>query len=682
MKQILVFSGTTEGRRLAECLCENGVRCTVCVATEYGEQVMEKREGLTVRQGRMTWEEMKDFLSAGDFLAVVDATHPFATIVSDNIRKSMSESRIPYLRLKRLPNDPVEKQEDILFFSGHEACAEALKNTEGNILLTTGSKELAVYSGREELRSRLYVRVLPGTESLALCQDNGIAGKQIIAMQGPFSAELNEAIIRQYGIRCMVTKESGDNSGFPEKIQAARNTGTRVMIIGNPEKTEGCTFREVCGELEKLLGISFRQEAAIRIALIGMGAGNPDLLTKEAERYIREADLIYGAERLLRDIPQETEKLPYYMAKDILPSLKEKLAKEYGGRERIRAAVLFSGDTGFYSGAGSLYEELMREIGEGRLKAEVKICPGISSVSYLAARLGTSWQDAAILSIHGRTANVAEAVRGSRKTFLLVSGLKDMQRLGSLLLQAGLKEVKITAGYQLSYPEEQIRLLSPEACLKLEEEGLYVCLIENEGAGERLLTHGLPDGAFLRDKVPMTKEEVREVSICKLRLSRDAVLYDIGSGTGSIAVECARLSDRMQVYAIERKKEAVRLIEDNRTRFGLSNITVIEGEAPEALNGLPVLSHAFLGGSGGNMKAILKKLYQMNPQAYVVINAVTLETISEITGLLKDFPAEQPEIVQVQVSRAHAAGSYHLMQAENPVYIISFGFVPGVALNT
>jgi len=172
----------------------------------------------------------------------------------------------------------------------------------------------------------------------------------------------------------------------------------------------------------------------------------------------------------------------------------------------------------------------------------------------------------------------------------------------------------------------------------------------------------------------MTKEEVREISVCKLRLTRDAVLYDIGSGTGSVAVECAELSDRVQVYAVEKKKEAVLLTEKNRAKFGLNNLTVVEGEAPQAFEKLPAPTHAFLGGTGGNMKEILAALYRKNPRLRVVVNAVTLETLGEITKLLKTLPVEQEEIVQIQVGRAEPAGRHHLMRAENPVFIVSFTF--------
>ncbi|WP_444659342.1 precorrin-6A reductase [Caproiciproducens sp. R2] len=666
MKQILIFSGTTEGRRLAELLCANGLECTVCVATEYGELVMEKRPGLTVRQGRMTPEEMKRFLRSGDFLAVVDATHPFATAVSENIGNSTAESGIPCLRLQRDTDILPPGRKDGFRYPTHEACAEALKEMPGNILLTTGSKDLSLYSGRKELLPRLYARVLPGLESLSLCYENGIEGKHILAMQGPFSVEMNEAMIRQYDIRTLVTKESGKNGGFPEKIQAARNTGTKVLVIGNPERAEGDSFEEVCEKLENLTGKKLRRDSRMRISLIGTGMGGSTLLTREAERRIGEAELLFGARRLLAGIPGPAEKVPCYLAEDILPYLKEKAVQN--------AAVLFSGDTGFYSGAQKLYAALQKETEAGTLHARVEILPGISSVSCLAARLGKSWHDAAIVSIHGKRANILDTVRTNEKTFLLVSGLADMKALGALFLEHGTENIRITAGYRLSYPEEQILRLDPAGCAALKQEGLYVCLIENPEAEKKRLTHGLPDSSFLRGRVPMTREEVRAVSVCKLRLCRDAVLYDIGSGTGSVAVECAALSDRIRVYAVEKKREAAALTEKNRAKFGLANLSVVEGEAPRAFEGLPAPTHAFLGGSGGNLKEILAALYRKNPRLRVVVNAVTLETLGEITGLLKTLPVKREEVVQVQVSRAEPAGRYRLMRAENPVFIVSFTF--------
>ena len=172
----------------------------------------------------------------------------------------------------------------------------------------------------------------------------------------------------------------------------------------------------------------------------------------------------------------------------------------------------------------------------------------------------------------------------------------------------------------------------------------------------------------------MTKEEVREVSICKLHLHREAVVYDIGSGTGSIAVEMAALSDEIQVYAIEQKKEAVSLIAQNKEKFQLDNLTVVETRAPEGLSELPKATHALIGGSGGNLKEILQTLYDANPTMRVVMHAISMETICEMKEVISMYPIENEEMVQIQVSRTKKAGWYHLMQAENPIWICAFDF--------
>ena len=172
----------------------------------------------------------------------------------------------------------------------------------------------------------------------------------------------------------------------------------------------------------------------------------------------------------------------------------------------------------------------------------------------------------------------------------------------------------------------------------------------------------------------MTKEEIREISICKLRLRDGAVVYDIGSGTGSVAIEIAGISDDIQVYAVEQKHEAVSLIEKNKEKFELQNVTVVEGEATEGLSRLPMATHAFIGGSGGRLKEILVSLRQINPNMRVVVNAVSMETICEIREILSMDDIIKEDIVQLQVSRAKKAGNYHLMQSENPVWICAFDF--------
>lgn len=298
MKQVLIFAGTTEGRRISEWLSESGVSHTVSVATEYGEILLEETPYLTVRRGRMTIEEMRALIKNHEFSAVVDATHPYADAVTENIRKSMEGMTIPYIRLRREIQEE-ESTGEIVYFADHVQCVRALEEVRGNILLTTGSKELSQYCRSEQLKERLYVRILPGMESLTLCDRNGIRGKQIIAMQGPFTEEMNEALIHQFQIACLVTKQSGNAGGYPQKIAAAAKAGIPVFVIGH-EREEGMTFQEVCARLEELCDLKIRKRKLMRITLAGIGMGNRNTLTKEAEESIDTADILLGAERMIR----------------------------------------------------------------------------------------------------------------------------------------------------------------------------------------------------------------------------------------------------------------------------------------------------------------------------------------------------------------------------------------------
>ncbi len=682
MKKILIFAGTTEGRKLSEYLAEAEINHTICVATEYGAIVLRQHPLIKVHQGRMNQEQIAEFISNGKFDVVVDATHPFAKEITYNIQAALKEMErigisIPYLRLKR--DGITERENGITYFETNEECVKALEDTEGNILLTTGSKELYKYCVSEGIKHRLYVRVLPSVESLSLCTEQGICGKQVIAMQGPFTTEMNEAIIRQYEIAYLVTKESGVPGGYQEKINAAKRTGVRIFVIGCSDEGEGYSFSEICQKLEDIGGEKFRAKNQIKenmeIILAGIGMGHVNGLTKEVERVISEADILLGAERMLNAVYSKAERHPFYQAEQVIPYLHD-IQSGSLFEENKKVVILFSGDSGFYSGCQPLYAALEKEITEGRIKASLRILPGISSIAYLASCIGESYHDAAVYSIHGKKLyNLAHRIKSRSKTFLITSGVKDINQLGELLTDAGMQKCEIITGYQLSYEEQRVERHTPLECMELKEEGLYTCFVKNPYATQRRLTHGVADGQFIRDRVPMTKEEIREVSICKLRLKEKAVVYDIGSGTGSIAIEIAGISDDIQVYAVEQKHEAVLLIEKNKKKFELQNVTVVESRAPEGLTELPMATHAFIGGSGGRLKEILVSLRQMNPDMRVVVNAVSMETICEMREILSmDDMIKEEEIVQLQVSRAKKAGNYHLMQSENPVWICAFDF--------
>ena len=693
MKKPIIFSGTTEGRQMSEKLSAAGIDHIVCVATEYGELVMEKTPYADIRQGRLDAEGMQELISA-EASSVFDATHPYAEEVSENIRKACENTRKGYVRILRPETGP-DMIEGSRVFEDAASCAEALKETEGNILLTTGSRDIAVYAADPDVRSRLFARVLPSEESIRYCSAADISGRQVMALQGPFSREMNTATIRQYDISVLVTKASGPEGGFYEKISAARECGIPAYIIGRPVEEQGMPVNEA-------LEMFFDMKPLMHIDLVGTGPGRESLMTAEAREAIGKADILFGAKRMIAPY-RDRETYPFYLAGDIVPVLEE--------RRPERAAVLFSGDTGFCSGATRILPELAAQLQESGIAHKIKLHPGISSFAYLSALTGETYTDAGLCSMHGRTgdeqneAKVIDAVKRHRRTFLLLSGDEDVKRLGSLLSENGLGECMVVLGHQLSGPEERIELLRTDECAHVTGKGLYTALILNEkpaakeepaaepeampaaepeampaaeaaepdeAPAPKALMPVIADGEFMRAKVPMTKENIRHLSIIKLGLKEDSVLYDIGSGTGAISCEAAMQSSSLKVYAIEMRKAACDLIEKNAEKFGLSNIEVVNGKAPEAFEGLEAPTHAFIGGSSGSLKEMLDVLSGTPGSVRVVINAVSLETMAEIQSILSEYAITDLSIEQISVTRSRELGKYHLMTAENPVIIAAF----------
>ncbi|MDY5612670.1 precorrin-6A reductase [Dysosmobacter sp.] len=242
--KIIIFSGTTEGRLLSRLLAEKGADVTVCVATEYGCEEQGEAPGITVLTGRKTVEEMTALLRGSDLC--VDATHPYAVEVTKSVRRACAAAEVPYRRLLR----DRSADTDALVVDSAEAAAKLLADREGNILLATGMKELPAFAGISP--ARLYPRVLPTGDSIVACEGVGIPHRNIIAMQGPFSRELNEALIRQFHIAYLVTKDGGKAGGFQEKVQAAKNTGIELVLIRRPEET-GETFEEIAAACEELM---------------------------------------------------------------------------------------------------------------------------------------------------------------------------------------------------------------------------------------------------------------------------------------------------------------------------------------------------------------------------------------------------------------------------------------------
>ena len=654
MSEICVFAGTTEGRRLVECLVGQPVKVCVCVATDYGEALIPRGENVEVLAGRLDGAGMRRLFEARRFDAVIDATHPFATLASETIQNACKQTGVGYIRLNR---DGETADADAVYVDSIQGAADYLAGHEGAALLATGSKELAPYTRVRDYQNRFYPRVLPMASSLAACEAAGFAPAHIIAMQGPFSVDMNVATLESIGAKYLVTKESGRSGGFEEKLEAARRAGARCVVIGQPPQAEGMDYAQTVRWLVEKYGLTPARE----VAVVGIGMGSRGTLTFEADEALRNCDCMIGARRML----EATADYGKPGFSEIAP---RKIADCMAAHPDYRRfAVVMSGDSGFYSGTKKLLPMLKTD--------RVRVIPGLSSMQVLCARLQTSWDDARAISLHGREGSIVPEIRRTGKVFALMDGADAVKRVCADLIGAGMGDAVVSVGERLSYPDEK---LTRGTALELKD---YACaplsaILVEHAVSKAFLPVGLPDEAFERNlgtegakAVPMTKSEVRAVSISKLKLTEDAVVYDIGAGTGSVSVELALNCPKGRVYAVECREDAAELIEKNRRRFALTNLEVVRGMAPEAMADLPAPTHAFIGGSSGNMAQIVARLLEKNPRVRIVINAIALESTGEIAQIIAQFGFEDAEVVQMNLSRSRKAGRVHLMTALNPITI-------------
>ena len=397
----------------------------------------------------------------------------------------------------------------------------------------------------------------------------------------------------------------------------------------------------------------------LRVNIVGIGPGNPELLTGAAKAAIAQSNILIGDNRMLAAFGDASKK-SYETIKTA--EIAEIAAK--ADPEKDVVAVLVSGDVGFFSLAKTI---------SGKLPDCdcVRYC-GISSLVYFASRLQMSWDDAKIVSMHGREQNLMAAVAQNKKVFSLTGGENLANVLCAKLCEHGLGGVQVFVGENLSYPEEKITSGTAEEISKMQFPSLSVMMILNpEAQAFPKYVHGLADDLFLRTKVPMTKQEVRSVSMSKLKPESTDIIYDIGSGTGSCSIELSLLAPQGKVYAFERNPEAVELAGKNKELFGVKNLEIIAGDALANIKPMPAPNCVFVGGSGGDLCDMLDVIYAKNASCRVVINAITVETLAQVAGYYKDHPDYSLEIVNMFVARSKKLGSYNLMMAQNPIYIMT-----------
>lgn len=395
----------------------------------------------------------------------------------------------------------------------------------------------------------------------------------------------------------------------------------------------------------------------MNVTLIGMGSGQPENLTLQGLAALRQADLILGARRLLAVLPAGcTENRAAAYRPDEVAELLQTSGAE-------NAVLVYSGDTGFYSGASSMMEKLEA------LGVRARVLPGLSSIQLLAAALGRPWQGWNLVSAHGRTCDpVAECMQG-RPTFFLTGGSEDPATLCAQLAAEGFGDVQAVVGQCLGTPEEKIFRGSVKELAAGRFNSLSVLLVEAAEVLPRRAP-GLPDEAFERGDVPMTKQEVRAAVLAKLAVRPEDILWDVGAGTGGVSVELALAAPRGRVYAVECRPEGCALIKANREKFRTRNLVLVEGLAPAALSDLPAPDAVFIGGSKGSLAAIVDAALDKNPDARICVSAIALETLSAAVTALT-AKGRTVQVSQIAVSRAKAVGGLHLMMAQNPIYLIT-----------
>lgn len=412
--------------------------------------------------------------------------------------------------------------------------------------------------------------------------------------------------------------------------------------------------------------------AVKRVYIVGVGLGQEAFLTEQARRLLTEAPRVYTTARI-------GDQLLHLLQECVTVRVAE-IAKV------IRAAegdvvVMVSGDTGFYSLASTIARRL------GKDEAELIYINGISSMQYFFARLGRGFEQVKLLSVHGRNQNLVAQANYNPTVFTLTGSDHSVQAIAQQLRTAGMDFVRLTVGEDLGSAQEKLYTMSPSELIayaaQTEISPLSVLLIENPRAVNPDTM--LRDGDFLRGDAPMTKEEIRHLSITKLNIQPQDIVYDIGAGTGSCSLEMAKKARESCVYALEQKQEAYDLLCENKRRLDIYNVEAILAKAPDGLSELPPADKVFIGGSGKSMGRIIDRIIETARAAQrdakeekrirFVINTIALESLAEAQAILAQGGFTDVEYTSVNIAKSKEVGPYHMMMAHNPIFVIRADYV-------
>lgn len=395
----------------------------------------------------------------------------------------------------------------------------------------------------------------------------------------------------------------------------------------------------------------------MQVSLLALGGGTTATLTEQSKSLLLQAQCIVGASRLLQQLPEGCTQ------KRAVATKPQQILEALLAENCAQSAVVYSGDTGFYSGCRNLVPLLEEN------KIEYAVYPGISSAQLLAAALHRPWQDWVLVSAHGVQCDAVSAVMQGKPAFFLTGGSLGVPQLCAQLTDAGLGDLPVTVGEDLSYPGQ--RITTGTAAEMAARTFGPLCVLLAEAAPQMpQRAPGWPDAWFLRGKVPMTKRLVRAAVLAAMGPKPGETVWDVGAGTGSVSMELAAAVRGSAVYAVECEEPAIDLIQQNRRKFHAWNVHVVPGRAPQALESLPAPDAVFVGGSKGEMEAILMAALAKNPAVRLCISCIALETLEIVLSVCRAHNL-QPQVTQVAVSDAQPMGRMHLLMAQNPVFLIT-----------
>jgi len=395
-----------------------------------------------------------------------------------------------------------------------------------------------------------------------------------------------------------------------------------------------------------------------KIYLVGAGIVGWEGVGAKALEVIRKAEVMIGHQRHLDIFPE------FKGEKQALDDLS--LMLDYLKKTEKRVVVLGSGDPNFFGVARFLLRNLPKE--------RVEIFPNVTSVQYAFARIKEPWDDAIFVSVHGRGLKGAiDRIVAAEKAAVLTDNVNTPAAIAKELIARGAEGYEAYLCEDLGLPTEKFTRTDVRGLVAITASPLNILILIK--AWEPTLANypvmGIKDDEFATAKKLITKQEVRAVTLAKLQLQNDLVLWDIGAGSGSVSIEAGNLMPNGKVFALEKNPQYLGFLRDNLRKFTARNIMLIEAYAPEGLDDLPDPDRVFIGGSGGLLEEIIEAVdKRLKSDGMIVLNAVTLDTLTKAVEFLEDH-GYTVEVTCVNVAKTRGLTEYKMFESLNPVYIIA-----------